>query len=374
MKDLESEKAELLALLSLPGAGVKKVGELLTMFGSPAGAWEAVRRGAGHGDSRAGGTGWRELSGRVDPVSRLRAIESGGVTVVVKGGPGYPGLLGEIHDPPWALYCRGRPLPVGLTCVALVGSRKATPYGLEVAGWLAGGLARAGVHVISGAAFGVDAAAHRGALAEGGFTTAVLGCGVDVVYPWSNGALFSDIESEGCLLGEYPPGTEPARHHFPARNRVIAGMSAAVIVVEASERSGALLTVDFALSEGREVMAVPGGVFSPNSRGTNALIRNGAVPVTCPEDVLKELGISREGTDGSPGPVDSLCKEWGTKERTLLDAISGGLSDAEGLSGKTGLNAAETVSVLSRMEVEGLVTRGPGGRYYRSAPHGGKHA
>ena len=368
MQDLESEKAELLALLSLPGAGVKKVGELLTLFGSPAGAWEAVRRGAASGGSRAGGAGWRESSGRVDPKSRLREIESGGVTVVVRGGPGYPGLLGEIHDPPWALYCRGKPLPQGRTRVALVGSRKATPYGLEVAEWLACGLAAAGVDVVSGAAWGVDAAAHRGALSAGGFTCAVLGCGVDVIYPRSNRALFGEMVRCGCLVTEYPPGTEPARHHFPARNRIIAGMSAAVVVVEASERSGALITAELALSEGREVMAVPGGVFAANSRGANALIRIGAAAVTCPEDVLGEIGVSGEGTTGGTGPPAVQFREAGTRERAVLEAIAGGLSDAEGLSGKTGMSAAETLSVLSRMEVEGLVARGPGGCYHLTAP------
>ena len=373
MQDLQSEKAELVALLSLPGAGIKKVGELLTLYGSPAGAWEAVRRGVAAGGTGAGNNaGWRELSHRLDPDELLGSIESDGTTVVVRGGPAYPELLGEIHDPPWVLYVRGRHSPPAGATVAVVGSRKATPYGLEVAGWLAGGLASAGVHVVSGAAYGVDTAAHRGALAEGGFTTAVLGCGIDVVYPRSNGALFRDIESKGCLLGEYPPGTEPAKHHFPARNRIIAGMSAAVIVVEASEKSGALITADFALSEGRDVMAVPGGVLSPNSRGTNALIRNGAVPVTCPEDVLKEIGVSAEGITGSTEQPAVQFREAGPKEKALLEAISGGLSDAEGLSGKTGMSAAETLSVLSRMEVEGLVARGPGGRYHLSAPRGSR--
>jgi len=358
----------LVALLSLPGAGTRKVGELLTLFGSPAGAWEAVRRGAAVGRAGAGkGTGWRELSRRLDPDELLGSIESDGMTVVVRGGPAYPELLGEIHDPPWVLFLRGRHRPPAGATVAVVGSRKATPYGLEVAGWLAGGLARAGVHVVSGAAYGVDTAAHRGALAEGGFTTAVLGCGVDVVYPRSNGALYRDIERKGCLLGEYPPGTQPAKHHFPARNRIIAGMSAAVVVVEASEKSGALLTADFALSEGRDVMAVPGGVLSTNSRGTNALIRNGAVPVTCPEDVCKEIGVSVEESIGSAEQPALQFREAGQKERAMLDAISGGLSDAEGLSGETGLSAAETLSVLSRMEVEGLVARGPGGRYHMLA-------
>ena len=371
MQDLQSEKAELVALLSLPGAGTKKVGELLTLYGSPAGAWEAVRRGAAAG--RAGkNAGWRELSRRLSPDELLGSIESDGMTVVVRGGPGYPELLGEIHDPPWVLFHRGLQQPPAGATVAVVGSRKATPYGLEVAGWLAGGLARAGVHVVSGAAYGVDTAAHKGALAEGGFTTAVLGCGIDVVYPRSNSALFRDIESKGCLIGEYPPGTEPAKHHFPARNRIIAGMSAAVVVVEASEKSGALITCDFALSEGRDVMAVPGGVLSPNSRGTNALIRNGAVPVTCPEDVLGEIGISGEGNAGSAEQPVLQFGEAGPKEKALLEAISGGLSDAEGLSGETGMSAAETVSLLSRMEVEGLVARGPGGRYYLCASRGSK--
>ncbi len=285
---------------------------------------------------------------------------------MVKGDQDYPQLLAVTHDAPWVLFYNGRLPRDDRVGIAVIGSRKATPYGLEVARMLGGELAGYGVNVISGAAYGIDSAAHQGALECGGFTTAVLGCGVDVAYPRSNSPLFRRIAESGCILSEYPPGTHPAKHHFPARNRIIAGLSKAVVVVEAAEDSGALLTVDFALAEGRDVMAVPGNLFSHNSKGTNALIRNGAMVVTRPEDVIRELDLKSCRLSAQVSRDGLSHVETSKEEAALARALAAGISDVEELSTETGLSAADTLARLSRLEIAGAVIRGPGGRYFLS--------
>lgn len=366
---LSAEKAELVALCSLPGVRRRWIQDLLTLYGSPSGAWDAVRHGLPR-DILPGREKeeWLDRARGADPEGDLRALEGRGIRVSVPGEGGYPRLLSEIHDPPWVLFHRGMLPPGGSMFVALVGSRKATPYGLEVARWLGGLLAEAGMCVVSGAAYGVDSAAHAGALKAAGTTLAVLGCGPDVTYPRSNRRLFGEIEACGCILSEYPPGTPPLRHHFPARNRIIAGVSRGVVVAEASESSGALLTARFALAEGREVMAVPGQVFSPNSAGTNALIRSGAAVVTCPEDVLEALGVDSAEIRGG-----GRWENTAGQRDPLLEAVSHGASDVEDAARLVGIPVGEAVSRLSRMEVEGLVRRGPGGRYQMSGPRSTSH-
>ena len=355
------EKAELVAICSLPGITRRQVKELLTLFGSPAGAWEAIRGGYSRGVS----TGGRSIDLQshalgIDPGKNLESLEARGIRTVVVCEGGYPRLLKEISDPPWVIFYRGRLPPFEAKCIAVVGSRKATPYGIEAAGWIARGLSREESYVVSGAAYGIDSAAHRGALEAGGTTAAVLGCGPDVVYPRSSGGLLNAIAEKGCVLSEYPPGVKPLKHHFPARNRLIAGMSLGVVVVEASRTSGALLTADFALSEGREVFAVPGQVFSNNSNGTNALIKNGAMLAASVEDILEGLNLA--GVDAPKLEIASEQLEAG--ERKFLDALAAGPHDVEELAGKADLSMGETLSRLSRMEVMGLVRRGPGGRYH----------
>ena len=200
----------------------------------------------------------------------------------------YPDRLRNIYDPPVLLYGRGRmPLFDEEAAVSVVGTRTCTPYGISAAEELGYQLAKEGAVVVSGLARGIDGASHRGALRAGGFTAAVLGGGVDVVYPAENRRLYEDIAATGVLLSEYPPGTEPMGSHFPVRNRILSGLSLAVLVVEAPERSGALITANTALEQGRDVFAVPGPIDAPNSRGSNRLIRDGAGLVTCGWDILE---------------------------------------------------------------------------------------
>jgi DNA processing protein len=365
---LTEEKAEMVALRALPGIDNRQIGQLLALYGSPAGAWEAVLLGAANGPSKAQTMArWQKLAEGFDPAHELRNLQSKKIEVVIKGERGYPHLLSATHDAPWVLFYKGRMAGEDRAGIAVIGSRKATPYGLEVARMLGRELAGAGVNVISGAAYGIDSAAHQGALDCGGFTTAVVGCGVDLDYPRSNSGLFRRIAQSGCILSEYRPGTRAAKHHFPARNRIIAGMSRAVVVVEAARESGALITVDFALAEGREVMAVPGDLFSHNSRGTNALIKNGAVVVTRPEDITRELGLE-SSSPRAPVSQEGMSQIARTpEEQVLMTAIANGVTEVGDLSRETGMNAGDTLARLSRLEIAGAVVRGPGGRYCLSA-------
>jgi DNA processing protein len=358
---LAREKPQVVALLHLPGVTTRRLRDALARFGSPAGAWEAIAAGgAPHSMAE-----WTEAASHIEPVELMRRLEAEGTGVVLLGEHAYPESLAEIHDPPYALFFRGT-LPGTRPCVSIVGARKATTYGLEAAHCLAEGLALEGVCVVSGAAYGIDSAAHAGALAAGGHTCAVLGCGVDVVYPRRNSALFTRIVASGCIVSEYVPGTEPRNYQFPARNRIIAGMAAATIVVEASERSGALLTADFALAEDREVFAVPGQIFSSNSTGTHGLLRAGAAVATRAEDVLSELGIEPRlyaaGDHAASGPGTAAG------EKELLDALDGGPCDVEELCARAAMSAAAAGAALSSLEIRGLVKRGAGGRFQKCRP------
>jgi len=270
----------------------------------------------------------------------------------------FPTSLAALSDPPLGVFCRGSWWQG--PAVALVGSRHASAYGREVAEYLGGELARAGVCVVSGMARGVDAAAHRGALAVGGRTAAVWGSGPDRVYPREHAQLAQEIAEHGCLLTEYPPGSPPLAHHFPERNRLIAGLAQVVVVVEADERSGALITARLALDEGRDVMAVPGSVFSRLSTGPNGLIRAGAAPVLGASDVLQALGVT-----GSPSrPTDEPADE-------LLAAIPrGGSATPDAIAAAAGRPIAEVLDLLLRLELEGAVVREADGSYRRARVHG----
>jgi DNA processing protein len=258
-----------------------------------------------------------------------------------------PPLLGAIHDPPERLYLRGVGDPELLACpaVAVVGARACSPYGAQVARMLGRELAAVGIVVVSGLARGVDGEAHRGALETDGHTVAVLGCGIDRDYPAAHAQLARAIAGRSLIVSEYRPGVEPAPYRFPARNRIIAGLCLATIVVEARERSGALITADFALEDGREVFAVPGEITSSLSAGTNALLRVGATPLTSADDVLESLGIEVE-----PKPKPA-------KSHPLLDLLP---ATADELVRATGLTPAEIAVALAELELSGLASEGDG--------------
>ena len=273
--------------------------------------------------------------------------------VVSKGRPGYPALLRELHDPPARLYLRGGPADLlDVPSVAIVGARSCSPYGAQVARELAREVAGAGAVVISGLARGVDGEAHRGALAAGGLTVAVLGCGIDRDYPRAHAQLAGRIAVSGAVVSEYPPGVEPAPWRFPARNRIVAGLARATVVVEARERSGALITADFALELGREVFAVPGEITSALSAGTNDLIRQGATPLLGADDVLEALGL-----EPSPPRVPDTLSDGA---RTLLETLSEAARGPDELGRLTGLESAALAAALTELELAGLVAGADG--------------
>jgi DNA processing protein len=295
---------------------------------------------------------------RVALEARVPAVESElsrlGWRFVAAGDSVFPVRLTAIADPPLGLFVRGS-LADG-HAVALIGARRASAYGREVAEYLGRELAGAGVTVVSGMARGVDAAAHRGALAAGGPTAAVWGAGPDRVYPPENETLAEEIAAHGCLATEYPPGCAPLAHHFPERNRIIAGLSEAVVVVEADERSGALITARLALEEGREVMAVPGSVFSRLSAGPNGLLRAGAAPVLTADDVLGALGLPPRATGAG-----------GEEEPPLLAMIRPGEAvTVDRLAAESGLPVAQVLEGLLALELSGRVSRQADGSYRRS--------
>ncbi|MFZ5590347.1 MAG: DNA-processing protein DprA [Bacillota bacterium] len=273
--------------------------------------------------------------------------------------PLFPDLLRNISDPPLGLFFSGDASLLGQPAVAVVGSRRATAYGLYMAEKLGRELARVGITVVSGLARGIDTAAHQGALAGGGKTIAVLGCGLDVVYPRENQKLYAAIAERGVLVSEFPPGTPPQPWHFPVRNRIISGLCRAVVVVEAGEKSGAMITAYLALEQGREVMAVPGQATSKMSRGPHRLLRQGARLVEDAGDILEELGLTRLFAGGEDGHGVTLEPA----EEALLALISWEPVPLDILAIKSGLPVSRVLTILSFLELKGLVRQLPGQRF-----------
>ena len=263
-----------------------------------------------------------------------------------------PPLLAAIHDPPSGLFLRGRGDAelLGRPAVAVVGARSCSGYGASVARLLGRELAAAGLVVVSGLARGVDGEAHRGALDAGGMTVAVLGCGIDRDYPAAHHELAERIAQRGLVVSEYAPGVDPAPWRFPARNRLVAGLCAATVVVEARERSGALITADLALEEGREVFAVPGEITSSLSAGSNGLLRLGATPMTRAGDVLESFGIV-------PQPA---VVEVGETAATVLAVLVAGAARTDDLVRATGLGAGDVAAALSELELAGAAVEEAG--------------
>ena len=378
---------EVLARLRLAGTvglSPRLVGRLLERFGS-AGAVLLAPPAAlvsvpGMGAARAA-----LLAGAPSPDDARREMErlhAAGADLLHPGVPGWPEALDDLADPPPVLYVRGElagtlsssapPESVRAALrgrgVAIVGSRRASAYGLAQARAIAAVLAAVGVPVISGLARGIDGAAHRGALDAGGTTIGVLGGGLARFYPPEHVPLAREIaDGRGAVLSEFPLDAPPLPHHFPRRNRLLAALSAAVVVVEAAEGSGSLLTADHALDLGREVLAVPGRVDAPNSRGVHKLLREGAALCEGAADVLRALGVEADpgtpvsGTDGGRRAVAGATPA----ESSLLAALESEEIDADGLLERTGLPAPEGLAALSALELRGAVRLGGDGRYAR---------
>ena len=288
-----------------------------------------------------------------DVAGFLAGLAAAGVRWLTRSDSAFPPLLRAIHDPPAGLFVRGAAEVelLGRAAVGIVGARSCSPYGAQVARMLGRELAAAGLVVVSGLARGIDGEAHRGALDAGGVTVAVLGCGIDRDYPASHAELAARIRATGLAVSEYAPGVEPAPWRFPARNRIIAGLCAATVVVEARERSGALITADLALEEGREVLAVPGEITSALSGGTNSLLRLGATPLTGSGDVLELFGLS---------PAAATAVDLSETADNVLGRLRDGPASADELARATGLGAGALASALTELELAGVAVAAGG--------------
>jgi DNA processing protein len=291
---------------------------------------------------------------------KLADLKNSGIEVVILTQPNYPQPLRQIFSPPPILFCRGYLFKKYKVGVAIVGARRASLQGRKLTEKIAAELSDSGVTVISGLAQGIDTAAHRGALIGEGKTIAVLGCGIDTVYPKENKRLYHEITKKGAVISEFPPGQPPLKQNFPRRNRLISGLSQATVVVEAGEKSGALITAQFALEQGRDVLAFPGWATSPLSKGTNGLIKDGAVLVESSQDILEAIGVEfkREFLKKADESLDQL-------EKSLLHLISFDEMPVDEIIRLSPVSPAQTISLLTLLELKGFVAQGIGQRYLR---------
>jgi DNA processing protein len=350
-----------LQLTLTPGLGAATVRELLKQFGLPDKVLAAPRAQL---QVMVGAPALAALDS--EPVARaveraLAWLEQPGCAIVTLADSAFPRLLLEIADPPPLLYCRGRAELLNSPALAVVGSRNATAQGASNAEQFARSFSAAGLTIVSGLAQGIDAAAHRGGLTAPGSTIAVLGTGVDVVYPQANAALAAEIAERGLLVSEYALGTKALGHNFPRRNRLISGLAQGCLVVEAALASGSLITARAAAEQGREVFALPGSIHSPLSKGCHALIKSGAKLAESAEDVLSELAAFRRtgfaSTRAAPAPAGSADP--------LLEHMGFDPVDVDSLCARAGLPAERVSAELLRLELDGRITALPGGLYQR---------
>jgi len=296
----------------------------------------------------------------------MRKAENAGAKVLTYQDPDYPVLLRELHNPPMVLFVKGRKIPLEQTFVGLVGSRNPTHYGLKAAQKISMDLAKRGVGVVSGLARGIDAAAHGGCLRGEGFTVGVLGTGIDVVYPKSNGKLFEEMIHKGAVVSEFPMGTAPEPRNFPIRNRVISGLSRGVAVVEAARKSGSLITAALALEQNREIFAVPGSIDSFKSAGTHWLIKQGAKLIENADDILDELWFLKEGMRTQKPRKATLPQgRMESVERGIYDLIEDYPIHIDQIARTVSMDAGRLAMILLKMELNGIIRQLPGKMYIR---------
>ena len=360
--------ASWLQLTLTPGLGAATIRQLLSLFGLPEKIVATKRADLAR---YAGAEAIQALDSEIVGQAVKRALtwlEQPGNAIVTLADAAYPRLLLEISDPPALIYCRGRIELLSRPALALVGSRNATAQGTSNAEQFARSFSTAGLTIVSGLAQGIDAAAHRGGLAGEGSTIAVLGTGVDIVYPQSNAALAADIAERGLLLSEFPLGTKAFAYNFPRRNRLISGLAQGCLVVEAALGSGSLITARSAAEQGREVFAVPGSIHSPLSKGCHSLIKSGAKLAESAEDVLSELAAFRRTGFASTRVPAGAARNTGSTDSAgnpLLDCMGFDPVDVDSLCARAGLPAERVSAELLRLELAGLIAVLPGGLYQR---------
>lgn len=355
------DRAWWIAVKQVPRMGPARFRALLDAFGSMQSAWIApgaeLRAVLPDGLS----TDFLNMRSRFDVEAHYERITKGGTRITCWTDDDYPRLLREVPAPPPVLYYRGQLVETDSVAVAIVGTRKVTAYGREMTHRIAYDLAQAGVTIVSGLALGVDGVAHRAAIEAGGRTLAVLGSGIDVIYPGTHRDLARRIEEQGAVITDYPPGTKPDRFNFPPRNRIISGLSRGVVVIEAPERSGALITVDFAAEQGRDAFAVPGPVHAPASAGCLRILREGATLVRSAEDILEDLHIR---------PLESVPTEQAVlplspEERRLLSVLTSQPQHIDDLAEALGQSVSDVSGELMMLELQGSVQSTGGGYYSR---------
>jgi len=356
-----------LALKSIAGIGNRLCLELINCFGEPEKVFSASRKELLDVDGISKHLADRIASYQVaeEVKEDLALVQRNGFRIITFSDCEYPALLRQIHDPPPVLYVYGK-LRTNSLNIAMVGSRNATSYGSTTTRRLSGDLARRGFTVISGMARGIDSAAHIGALSAKGETIAVLGCGLGTVYPAENRKLFHRIAETGAVISEFPFLTPPEAYNFPIRNRIISGMALGVIIVEATRKSGSLITAKLAAEQGREVFAVPGSVASFKSMGTHGLIKEGAKLVENVNDIIEELNIGPVNLSGprAEAPPPTLTAE----ERIILNELSPYPIHIDEVVRQVALSAGEVSSLLLQLELKGLVAQSPGKHFAKSRP------
>lgn len=345
-------KAIWVAFNKVRGIGAVRLQNLLTYFGMIEEAWQAdytSLRLAGLNEKTA--KNLINFRQDYDPESTYASIINAGIKVVIWSDADYPKKLKSIEHPPPVLYIKGKITPQDENCIAIVGTRQPTAYGRQAAAECAAFLAQNQITVISGLARGIDAIAHEQAIKLGGRTFAVLGNGVDVIYPLDHYELYNRITENGALISEFAPGTKPDGVNFPPRNRIISGLSLATVVIEAGEKSGALISAEFAAIQGREVFALPGQIFSPKSKGTNKLIRDGAIPLVNYDDILTMLRLEKFEEYRyamNTFPEDEI-------EKQIVSVLMNEEMHVDEIGSVTGLSVEKVTAALVMLELKGLV-------------------
>ena len=365
-----NEKEYLVILNLIQGLGTVRIRSLMDHFGSAVEIMNqpaySLQKVPGIGSHLAGAIRrWEELEYREE----FRLIENLGVTIMTIFDPDYPANLREIYDPPVVLYLKGNLIPEDKPALAVVGSRRASHYGLQTAQKISHQLAARGFTVVSGLARGIDTRAHRGALQAGGRTIAVLGSGLGNIYPPENGGLAKEISGSGAVISEFPIRAIPDRQNFPLRNRVVSGLSLGVLVVEAAQRSGALITARLAMEQGRMVMAVPGRIDSFSARGTNSLIQDGAKMVGGIDDILEEfeyLFPSKSVSSPDNADPEVVLKNLSENERLIFQELSEEEIGIDRIFSETGLSSPAISAALISLELKKLIKRLPGKLFIRT--------
>src|SRR5512138_3152049 len=360
MTYIMDEKKYWIGFNLIKGIGAVRMQGLLSYFGDLESAW-----GASPADLAGAGLSLKliervvQARENVDLGKVWEKIEKQGIKILTWQDEAYPQRLKEIDQPPPVLYIRGEYLPDDLFAVAIVGTRRVTPYGRQITEELSAFLAANGITVVSGLARGVDSIAHQTALKAGGRTIGVLGSGVDKIYPPEHRALAEQMMERGAIVSDYAPGTPPDASNFPPRNRIISGLSLAVVVVEAGETSGALITAEFAAEQGREIFAVPGSILAPQSKGTNKLIQNGALPLLSADDLMQALDLTRMGEHKAARKIIPTDET----EARLLNVLGGEPLHIDEIRNQTELPIEKVSAALVLMELKGMV-RQVGGMNY----------